>query len=55
MYRDTPQRLDLIKMCEDCRVVQAATDGFDPHAAPTRQKPRTTDDYLRARRAEPEG
>jgi ferredoxin len=55
MYRDAPQRLDLIKMCEDCRVVRATADGFDPHAAPTRPKPRTTDDYLRARRAEPEG
>jgi ferredoxin len=47
MYRDSPGRLDLIKMCEDCRVVVATEEGFDPYGAPPRPKLRTTDDYLR--------
>ena len=49
MYQSAPQRLDLIKMCEDCRVVVIARDSFDPHGAPARPKLRTTDDYLRER------
>jgi ferredoxin len=48
MYQNAPQRLDLIKMCEDCRV--AAQDGFDPHGAPPRPKLRTTEDYLYERK-----
>lgn len=50
MYRDA-RRLDVIKMCEDCRVAAAAEGGFDPYAAPERPKVRTTDDYLRERAA----
>src|SRR5262249_17020779 len=49
MYQSAPQRLDLIKMCEDCRVVVSAREGFDPHDAPRRPRLRTTDDYLRER------
>jgi ferredoxin len=49
MYQSAPQRLDLIKMCEDCRVIVVAQDSFDPHDAPPRPKLRTTDDYLRER------
>jgi ferredoxin len=49
MYQSTPQRLDLIKMCEECRVIVVAQDSFDPHDAPPRPRPRTTDDYLRDR------
>jgi ferredoxin len=48
MYQGAPQRLDLIKMCEDCRVVAVTQDGFDPHETP-RPRLRTTDDYLRER------
>jgi len=48
MYQSAPQRLELIKMCEDCRVIAVTQEGFDPHAAP-RPRPRTTDDYLRER------
>jgi hypothetical protein len=36
-------------MCEDCRVIAVTQEGFDPHEAPTRPRPRTTDDYLRER------
>jgi ferredoxin len=54
MYQSAPQRLDLIKMCEDCRVIAVTQDGFDPHQAPPRPRPRTTDDYLRERESEPD-
>jgi ferredoxin len=49
MYPEGSKRLDALKMCEDCRVVAASEDDFDPHAAPPRQPVRTTDDYLRER------
>src|SRR5579864_1916813 len=49
MYQNAPERLDLIKMCEDCRVIAVTEAGFDPHAAPPRPRLRTTDDYLRER------
>jgi ferredoxin len=49
MYQNAPQRLALIKMCEDCRVIVVAQESFDPHDAPPRPKLRTTDDYLRER------
>jgi ferredoxin len=48
MFKDTPGRLDLIRMCEDCRVVVVSEQDFDPHGAP-RAPARTTDDYLRER------
>jgi ferredoxin len=49
MYQSAPDRLDLIKMCGDCRVIAVTEAGFDPHAAAQRPRPRTTDDYLRER------
>lgn len=49
MYKDSKKRLDVIRMCEDCRVVVMAEEQFDPFGAPTRPKPRTTEDYLRER------
>jgi ferredoxin len=49
MYQNSPSRLDVIKMCEDCRVAVVTEEGFDPYGAPARPKPRTTDDYLRER------
>jgi ferredoxin len=36
MYTGSSRRLDVIKMCEDCRVAVAAEQGFDPYGA---QKP----------------
>src|SRR5205085_1587859 len=45
MFQSAPQRLDLVKMCEDCRVVAVSRDSFDPHDPPPRPRPRTTDDY----------
>jgi ferredoxin len=48
MYKDSPGRLDLIKMCDDCRVAFVSEENFDPYGAP-RKLVRTTDDYLRKR------
>jgi ferredoxin len=48
MYKDSAARLNVIKMCEDCRVAVMTETDFDPYGAP-RQNPRTTDDYLRER------
>jgi hypothetical protein len=49
MYKDSKKRLDVIRMCEDCRVVVMAEEQFDPFGAPHRPRLRTTDDYLRER------
>jgi ferredoxin len=46
-------RLDVIRMCEDCRVAVVTEEDLDPYGAPARPKPRTTDDYLRGREAKP--
>ncbi len=43
------KRLDLVRMCEDCRVSQVTNSGFDPYAAAPRPKVRTTDDYFAER------
>jgi ferredoxin len=51
MYEAGSKRLDLIKMCDDCRVTVISEEEFDPHAAPQRPALRTTEDYLRERQA----
>jgi hypothetical protein len=38
-------------MCDDCRVAAAAEESFDPYGAQSRRV-RTTDDYLRERKAQ---
>ncbi|WP_213737292.1 4Fe-4S binding protein [Bradyrhizobium sp. dw_411] len=50
MYTES-RRIDVIKMCDDCRVAVAAEQSLDPYGA---QNPtmRTTDDYLREREAQ---
>jgi ferredoxin len=48
MYKNSAQSLDVIKMCEDCRVIAMSETDFDPYGAP-RPNPRTTEDYLRER------
>ncbi len=56
MFANSGERLELIKMCEDCRVIAVTEQEFDPHGAPARASPRTTEDYLRERDAsKPEG
>ncbi|HEV2955131.1 MAG TPA: 4Fe-4S dicluster domain-containing protein [Xanthobacteraceae bacterium] len=49
MYEKDSKRIDVLRMCEDCRVVVVTEEGFDPHGAPPRPNVRTTDDYLRER------
>jgi ferredoxin len=49
MFRDSQKRLDVIKMCADCRVEAMAEEQFDPFGAPKRAAVRTSDDYIRAR------
>jgi ferredoxin len=50
MFKDSPERLDLIKMCEDCRVAFVTEKELDPYGAPP--PARTTADYLRERDGE---
>jgi ferredoxin len=40
------ERLRVLMMCEDCRVEAVVNESFDPHGAPPRPRPRTTEDYL---------
>ena len=54
MFKDAPERLELIKMCDDCRVAYVTEREFDPHSKP-RPPMRTTDDYLRGRSASDPG
>jgi ferredoxin len=49
MYKESKARLDVIRMCEDCRVNVMAEQQFDPFGAPLRPKPKTTEDFLRER------
>lgn len=43
------KRINVVRMCEDCRVEVVINEGFDPHGAPERPPVMTTEDYLRAR------
>jgi ferredoxin len=54
MYSGSSQRIDIIRMCEDCRVAAVAEQGFDPYGG-NNQTVRTTDDYLREREAPTRG
>ena len=49
MYKDAPRRLEVIKMCDDCRVAVISEQDFDPYSSPPRAPVRTTEDYLRER------
>jgi ferredoxin len=49
MFSGPDSRLEVLKMCDDCRVAAVTTAGFDPYAAAERPRPRTSDDYLRER------
>jgi ferredoxin len=48
MYAGEAKKLEVIKMCDDCRVGFVAEQGFESYGAP-RPTVRTTDDYLRKR------
>jgi ferredoxin len=49
MYKDSKKRLDVIRMCDNCRVEAMAEEQFDPFGAPRRAPARTTEDYFRER------
>ncbi len=49
MFKDSKKRLDVIKMCADCRVNAMSEEKFDPFAGPGRPVVRTTEDYIRER------
>jgi ferredoxin len=55
MFKGQPQRLDVLKMCEDCRAIAMTEDSVDPYGAPERPKVRTTEDYLREREEQQRG
>jgi ferredoxin len=48
MFKGEGVRLDVLKMCEDCRVAAVSEQNFDPYGPP-RPKVRTSEDYLRER------
>ncbi len=50
MFRDE-RMIQTIQMCDDCRVKARFESGDDPFALGQRPKIRTTDDYLRERKA----
>jgi ferredoxin len=49
MFSGPDSRLEVLKMCEDCRVAAVTAAGFDPYAATERPRPRTSEDYFRER------
>ena len=53
MFKDSAKRLDVLKMCDNCRVAAVTEDSFDPYGAPARPAPRTSEDYLREREQKP--
>ncbi len=42
-------RASILKMCDTCRIEAVVNETLDPHGAPPRPSPRTTEDYLRER------
>jgi hypothetical protein len=44
-------RIDLVRMCDDCRVSASMSGGIDPYAGPARPAAKTSEDYLREREA----
>ena len=48
---ENARRLDLVRMCDSCRIEAVTEEGFDPHAGPGRPAPRTSEDYFREREA----
>jgi hypothetical protein len=55
MFQNAPQRLEMVKMCDTCRVAAVTEAGLDPYSARARPTLRTTDDYLREREEKPKG
>jgi ferredoxin len=49
---ENARRLDVVRMCEKCRVEAVMNEGFDPYGAPQRPPVMTSEDYLKARDAQ---
>jgi len=49
MFKGQAQRLDVLKMCADCRAAAVSEGDFDPYGAPARPAVRTSEDYFRER------
>jgi ferredoxin len=49
MFKGHAERLNVLKMCEDCRVIAVTEQAFDLYGGgiPERPRPRTAEDYLR--------
>jgi hypothetical protein len=39
VYQGSPRRLDVIKMCDDCRVAFVLEEKFEPHAVQEQDQP----------------
>ena len=39
MFKGSAQRLDVLKMCEDCRVIAVTEENLDPYGAPAAPRP----------------
>jgi ferredoxin len=48
---DNERRLDVVRMCDNCRIDAVMNEGLDPYAGPGRPAARTTEDYIRERDA----
>ncbi len=48
---ENARRVDVVRMCEKCRVEAVMNEGFDPYGAPQRPPIMTTEDYLKMRDA----
>ncbi|MEO4001937.1 4Fe-4S binding protein [Mesorhizobium sp. CAU 1732] len=48
---DNAARIDVVRMCDTCRIEAVTNEGFDPYETSGRPAPRTTEDYIRARDA----
>ncbi|HVY59851.1 MAG TPA: 4Fe-4S binding protein, partial [Xanthobacteraceae bacterium] len=49
MFKEGAVRIDVLKMCDTCRIAAVSEQDFDPYGVPRRPAARTTDDYLRER------
>jgi hypothetical protein len=45
MFQGAPNHIEVIKMCENCRIAFVTEHDFSPHGGPPRSEVRTTDDY----------
>jgi ferredoxin len=54
MFSGTAKRIDIIKMCDNCRVAVISEADFNPYGTPPRPRVRTIEDYFIAREEQDE-